>query len=129
MTKHDTKLHALAGKIQNLPHLEGSSWLDYSPLGLLFLCLMVFDTETPEQRTLLCSLTLLVAFLLWFARRLRAFAQKAEFRDKLVVREANIPGGSVRIFDDASIELQTAAGKRWYRSFAELEHSLQASKG
>ena len=39
---------------RNLPHVEPSSWRDYSPLGLLFLCLMVFDTETPEQRTLLC---------------------------------------------------------------------------
>jgi hypothetical protein len=129
MTKHDKKLHVLAAKIKNLPPVEPSSWWDYIPLGLLFLCLLVFDTETRTQRTLLCLLMLLAAFLLWFGHRLRAVAQQAEFRDKVVVREANIPGGNVRVFHDASIELQTAAGTRWFRSFAELEHSLGASEG
>jgi hypothetical protein len=129
MTDHDKRLQTLPGKIQNLPHVEPSSWLDYIPLGALFFCLLVFDTETLAQRTLVCILTLAAAFLLWFGRRLRAFAQEAEFRDKVVVREANIPGGNVRVFDDASIELQTAAGTRWFRSFAELEHSLRASDG
>ena len=47
----------------------------------------------------------------------------------MIVREANIPGGSVKVFDDGSIELQTAAGTRWFRSFAELERSLRASNG
>jgi hypothetical protein len=58
MTKHDKKLHALAAKIKNLPPVEPSSWWDYIPLGLLFLCLLVFDTETRTQRTLLCLLML-----------------------------------------------------------------------
>jgi hypothetical protein len=114
---------------RNLPHVEPSSLREYIPLGVLFLCLLVFDTETREQRTLLCILTLAAAFLLWFGRGLRVVRKKAEFRDKVVVREANIPGGNVKIFDDASIELQTAAGTKWFRSFAELEHSLRASDG
>jgi hypothetical protein len=69
MTEQDKKLQTLATKIQNLPHVEPSSWRDYIPLGVLFLCLLVFDTETLEQRTLLCFLTLAAAFLLWFGRR------------------------------------------------------------
>jgi hypothetical protein len=44
----------------------------------------------------------------------------------VVIREANIPGGKVRVFDDGSIEHQTAAGTKWFRSFAELERSLRA---
>ena len=98
MTEHDKKLQTLAAKIQNLPHVKPPSWRDYITLGVLFLCLLVFDTETLEQRTLLCFLTLAVAFLLWFGHRLRAFAQEAEFHDKVVVREANIPGGNVKVF-------------------------------
>ena len=31
------------------------------------------------------------------------------------------------MFDDGSIELQTAAGTRWFRNFAELERSLRAT--
>lgn len=89
----------------------------------------MFDTETWEQRAILCILTVTAAFVLWFGRRLRAFAQEADFRNSAVVREANIPGGSVRVFDDASIELQTAAGTRRFRSFAELERSLRGSEG
>ena len=127
MTEHDQKVQTLAAKIQDLPHGESSSWQDYIPLGVLFLGLLVLDTETREQRTLLGILTLAAAFLFWFGRRLGACPQEAEFRDKVVVREANIPGGSVRIFDDASIELQTADGTRWYRNFAELESSLRVS--
>jgi hypothetical protein len=129
MTEHDTKLQTLAAKIQNLPHAKPASLRDYAILAVLFLCLLLFDTETRAQRTLLSFLTLAVVFLLWFGRRLRAFAQEAEFREKVVVREGNIPGGNVRVFDDASIELQTTAGTRWFRSFAELEHSLRASEG
>ena len=48
---------------------------------------------------------------------------------RVVVREANVPGGSVRVFDDGSIEHQTGAGTKWYRNFAELERSLRASIG
>jgi hypothetical protein len=129
MTEHDQKPQSLAAKIQNLSDVEPSSWPNYISLGVLFLCLLVFDTETREQRAILCILTLTAAFVLWFGRRLRAFAQEADFRNSAVVREANIPGGSVRVFDDASIELQTAAGTRWFRSFAELERSLRGSEG
>ena len=129
MTEHDQKLQSLAAKIVNLSEVEPSAWPNYIPLGVLFLCLLVFDTETREQRAILCILTLTAAFVLWFGRRLRAFAQEADFRNRAVVREANIPGGSVRVFDDASIELQTAAGTRWFRSFAELERSLRGSEG
>ena len=46
--------------------------------------------------------------------------------DRVVVREANIPGGKVRVFDDGSIEHETASGTNWYRSFTELERSLRA---
>ena len=46
--------------------------------------------------------------------------------DRVVIREANIPGGKVRIFDDGSIEHQTAAGTNWFRSFAELERALRS---
>jgi hypothetical protein len=46
--------------------------------------------------------------------------------ERVVIREANIPGGKVRIFGDGSIEHQTAAGTNWFRSFAELERSLRA---
>ena len=48
---------------------------------------------------------------------------------RVVVREANVPGGSVRVFDDGSIEHQAGAGTKWYRNFAELERSLRASIG
>jgi hypothetical protein len=102
----------------------------YIPLVVVFLCLWVIDTETWLQRVLLIFLSLAAtAFLLWFGTWHRAFAREAEFRDKVVVRESKIPGGNVRIFDDASIELQTAAGTRRYRNFAELEHSIRASDG
>jgi hypothetical protein len=53
----------------------------------------------------------------------------AESSEREVVREANIPGGRVRVFDDGSIELETAADKTWYRSFTELERSLRARDG
>ena len=46
--------------------------------------------------------------------------------ERTVIREANIPGGKVRVFDDGSIEHQTAAGTNWFRSFTELERSLRA---
>jgi hypothetical protein len=46
--------------------------------------------------------------------------------DRVVIREANIPGGKVRVFDDGSIEHQTAAGTNWFRSFAELERALRS---
>ena len=69
----------------------------------------------------------------WQPRPVRAEKEQAEVQeevsDKVIVREANIPGGSVKVFDDGSIELQTAAGTRWFRSFAELERSLRASNG
>lgn len=46
--------------------------------------------------------------------------------ERAVIREADIPGGKVRIFDDGSIEHETAAGTNWFRNFAELERSLSA---
>jgi hypothetical protein len=46
--------------------------------------------------------------------------------DRVVVREANIPGGRVKVFDDDSFELQTDAGTTWYRNVTELERSLRA---
>ena len=128
MTEHDQNLRVWQPRIVNLSDVEPSSWPNYIPLGVLFLCLLVFDTETREQRAILCILTLTAAFVLWFGRRLRAFAQEADFRNRAVVREANIPAAAL-VFDDASIELQTAAGTRWFRSFAELERSLRGSEG
>jgi hypothetical protein len=55
--------------------------------------------------------------------------EEGEGADRVIVREANIPGGHVRIFDDSSIELQTEAGTTWYRSFTELERSLRMKDG
>jgi hypothetical protein len=55
--------------------------------------------------------------------------EMAESPEREVIREANIPGGRVRIFDDGSIELETATDKTWYRSFTELERSLRARDG
>jgi len=55
--------------------------------------------------------------------------EMAESPEREVIREANIPGGRVRIFDDGSIELETPASKTWYRSFTELERSLRARDG
>ena len=71
-------------------HSSSPPYLDAIPevFDLHRLCRL--KLYSPERRTLLCSLMLLVAFLLWFGRRLREFAQDAEFRDKLAVREANI---------------------------------------
>ena len=128
MTKHDMKLHTLAASIQNLPHVEPSSWRIYVPLGLLFACLLLFDTETRTQHTLLGLLTLVAALLLWLGSRLRVPAQEALFQKKVVIREGSIPGGSVRVFDDASIELQTAAGTSVFRNYAELKCSLRAGE-
>ena len=69
----------------------------------------------------------------WQPRPVRAEKEQAEVQeevpDKVIVREANIPGGTIRVFDDGSIELQTAAGTRWFRSFAELERSLRDQHG
>jgi hypothetical protein len=48
--------------------------------------------------------------------------------ERVVIREANIPGGKVRVFDDGSIEHQTAVGTNWFRNFAELERSLRAKE-
>ena len=31
---------------RNQPHVEPSSWWEYIPLGVLFICLLVFDTES-----------------------------------------------------------------------------------
>ena len=128
MTEHDKNLHTLAANTQTLPRVDPSSWRAYIPLGLLFLGLLVFDTETRTQHTLLCLLMLVAAFLLWLGCRLRAPAQGSRFLEKAVIREGSIPGGNVKVFDDASIELQTAAGTRVFRSFAELEHSLRAGE-
>src|SRR5262245_13205438 len=127
MTEHDKNLQSLAANIRDLTHVDPSSWRIYIPLGLLFVCLLVFDTETRTQHILLFLLTLVAAFLLWLGCR-RAAAQRSGFREEAVVREGNIPGGKVRVFDDASIELQTAAGAWRFRSFAELEHSLRADE-
>jgi hypothetical protein len=114
MTEHDTKL------FQNLPDVGLSSRMDYIPLGLLFLCLFIFDTETGTQATLLFFLTLTAAFLIWFGniRRSKAPGHEAELHKGW--GEAVIPGGNVKAFDDGSIELQTAAGTRRFRSIAEL---------
>jgi hypothetical protein len=46
--------------------------------------------------------------------------------DRVVVREANIPQGRVKVFDDGSFELQTDAGTTWYRNVTELERSLRS---
>ena len=57
-------------------------------------------------------------------RPVRAEKEQAEVQeevsDKVIVREANIPGGSVKVFDDGSIELQTAAGTKRFRSLRNL---------
>ena len=53
----------------------------------------------------------------------------AQSPERVVVREASVPGGKARVFDDGSIEIQTATGTKWYRSFAELERSLRANHG
>ena len=37
--------------------------------------------------------------------------------------------GQGRVFDDGSIEIETAGGTKWYRSFTELERSLRAKDG
>jgi len=129
MTEHDKNLQTLAANIQNLPPVDPSSWQAYIPLGLLFLCLLVFDTDTRTQHTLLGLLTLVAAAVVWLGCRLRVPAQEAPFRKKAVIREGGIPGGNVRVFDDSSIELQTATGTRVFRSFAELEASLRAGYG
>ena len=127
-TGHDKNLQTLAANVQNLPPVDPSSWQAYVPIGLLFLCLLVFDTETRTQHTLLGLLTLVAAVLLWLGCRLQTPAKEACFRKKAVIREGSIPGGNVRVFDDSSIELQTAAGTRVFRSFAELEFSLRAGE-
>jgi hypothetical protein len=75
MTKHDMKLQTPAASIQNLPHVEPSSWRVYVPLGLLFVCLLLFDTETRTQHALLGLLMLVAALLLWLGSRLRVPAQ------------------------------------------------------
>jgi hypothetical protein len=67
----------------------------------------------------------------WQPRPVRREQEQSEPRaeepaDRMVVREASIPGGKVRFFDDGSIEHETAAGASWFRSFAELERSLRA---
>jgi membrane protein implicated in regulation of membrane protease activity len=57
---------ASAQRIQNLGSATmPSSWrIEYTPLLVLFLCLLVFDTNTWLQRILLFFLTLVAAFLL-----------------------------------------------------------------
>ena len=49
--------------------------------------------------------------------------------ERVVVREASVPGGKAKVFDDGSIEIQTATGTKWYRSFTELERALRAKDG
>ena len=73
MTQHDKNIQALAARIQNLPPVDSSPWRNYIPLAVLFLCLLVFDTETWKQRALLCFLTLVGAFLIsLLSKRFRA---------------------------------------------------------
>jgi hypothetical protein len=55
-------------------------------------------------------------------------AEQEAPQERVVIREASIPGGKVRIFDDGSIEHETAAGTNWFRNFAELERSLRAQE-
>lgn len=43
-----------------------------------------------------------------------------------VLQEQRVPGGVVRVFKDGSIELETAAGTRWFRDFEELERVSKA---
>jgi hypothetical protein len=60
-------------------------------------------------------------------RQQTELAQEAQdSADRVLVREANIPQGHVRVFDDGSFELQTADGTTWYRNVTELERSLRA---
>jgi hypothetical protein len=47
--------------------------------------------------------------------------------ERVVVREASVPGGKAKVFDDGSIEIRTATGTKWYRSFTELERSLRVN--
>jgi hypothetical protein len=49
--------------------------------------------------------------------------------EKVVIREASVPGGKAKVFDDGSIEIQTASGTKWFRSFTELERSLRGKDG
>jgi hypothetical protein len=53
---------------------------------------------------------------------------EAQSPEKVVIQEAAIPGGIVKIFDDSSIELQTAEGSNWFANFPELERSLRAKE-
>ena len=79
MTEHDQKRQSLAAK--NCKSVRGRAvcMAELHSSRSIVLCLLVFDTETREQRAILCILTLTAAFVLWFGRRLRAFARKRTF--------------------------------------------------
>jgi hypothetical protein len=67
--KHEDELQALARRLRDLSTdapPRSSRLTDYILLAAVVLCLFIFDTNTWLQRLLLVSLTLAVAFLLWF---------------------------------------------------------------
>ena len=82
MTKHDMKLHTLAASIQICPMSSRPHGGIYVPLGLLFACLLLFDTRRARSTLLLGLLTLVAALLLWLGSRLRVPAQEVSFRKK-----------------------------------------------
>ena len=45
-----------------------------------------------------------------------------------ILQEQHLPGGTVRVFTDGSIELETSAGTRWFRDFNELERVSKAQE-
>jgi hypothetical protein len=49
-------------------------------------------------------------------------------RPRAVVGKGEIPGGVVILYDDNSIELETASGLQSFQSLAELENSLRRSQ-
>jgi hypothetical protein len=67
MTEHDREFQALARRIKELQRdAELSSWgMDFIPLTLFVLCLLVLDTQTWLQRLLLLFLAFTAACLLW----------------------------------------------------------------
>lgn len=50
-------------------------------------------------------------------------------RERTIIGKGDVPGGIVTLFDDNSIELETASGRKWFPSLADLEKSFRPSDG